>query len=92
MEAIVGNKLAPGLLDHYLGKTGFDSQQTSEPEDPNRPNNLWEPLKGDHGAHGAFERQARETSVELQASLGRPWIGAGLAAIAAVVFLAARRG
>lgn len=48
----MGNKLAPGLLDRYLGKTGFDSQQTSEPEDPNRPNNLWEPLKGDHGAHG----------------------------------------
>src|ERR1051326_6836108 len=49
VEAIVGNKLAPGLLDRYLGKTGFKSQQTSEPEDPNRPNNLWEPVKGDHG-------------------------------------------
>lgn len=92
VEAIVGNKLAPGLLDRYLGKTGFDSQQTSEPADPNRPNNLWEPVKGDHGAHGAFDRQARETSLELHASLGRGWIGAGLAAIAAVVLLASRRG
>jgi short-subunit dehydrogenase len=92
VEAIVGNKLAPGLLDRYLGKTGFDSQQTSELEDPNRPNNLWEPLKGDPGAHGAFDRHARETSLELQASLGRRWIGAGLAAIAAAVLLASRRG
>jgi short-subunit dehydrogenase len=92
VEAIVGNKLAPGVLDRYLGKTGFDSQQTSEPEDPNRPNNLWEPLKGDHGAHGAFDLQARETSLELQASLGRRWIGAGLAAIVAAVVLASRRG
>jgi NAD(P)-dependent dehydrogenase (short-subunit alcohol dehydrogenase family) len=92
VEAIIGNKLAPGLLDRYLGKTGFDSQQTSEPEDPTRPNNLWEPVRGDHGAHGAFDRQARETSLELQASLGRRWIGAGLAAIAAAVLLASRRG
>src|SRR5579872_1968415 len=30
VEAIVGNKLAPGLLDRYLGKTGFASQQRSE--------------------------------------------------------------
>jgi short-subunit dehydrogenase len=93
VEAIVGNKLAPGVLDRYLGKTGFDSQQTSEPEDPNRPNNLWEPLKGDYGAHGTFDGRARETSLELQASLGRRWIGAGLAAaIAAAVLLASRRG
>ena len=92
VEAIVGNKLAPGLLDRYLGKTGFDSQQTSEPEDPNRPNNLWEPLKGDHGARGAFGYQARDTSLELRASLGRRWIGAGLAAIAAAVLLVSRRG
>jgi short-subunit dehydrogenase len=92
VEAIVGNKLAPGLLDRYLGKTGFNSQQTSEPEEPNRPNNLWEPVNGDHGAHGAFDGQAHETSLELQASLGRRWIGAGLAAIAAALLIASRRG
>ena len=92
VEAIVGNKLAPGLLDRYLGKTGFDSQQTSEPADPNRPNNLWEPVQGDHGAHGAFDRQAHETSWELRASLARGWIGAGLAAMAATLLLASRRG
>src|SRR5205807_3390086 len=88
VEAIVGNKIAPQVLDHYLGRTGYASQQTSEPENPNRPNNLWQPLKGDHGAHGTFDPQARETSFELQASLSRRWIGAGLAAIAAAVLLA----
>ena len=90
VEAIVANKLAPGLLDRYLGKTGFDSQQTSEPEDPNRPNNLWEPLKGDHGAHGVFGPQANGTSWELLASLGRNWIGAGLAGLALAVLLSRR--
>src|SRR2546429_4936398 len=42
VEAIVANKVAPGVLDHYLGRTGFQSQQTSEPENPDRPDNLWE--------------------------------------------------
>jgi short-subunit dehydrogenase len=92
VEAIIGNKIAPALLDRYLGKTGFASQQTSEPENPNRPNNLWHPINGDHGAHGAFDSRAHDTSWELGATLDRRWIGAGLAAIAAAVFLASWRG
>jgi NAD(P)-dependent dehydrogenase (short-subunit alcohol dehydrogenase family) len=92
VEAIVGNKLAPGLLDRYLGKTAFASQQTSELEDSNRPNNLWNPVEGDHGAHGAFDGQAHDISWEFQASLGRRWIGVGLAVIAAAVLLNSRRG
>jgi len=31
VEAIVSNKVAPGLLDRYLGRTGYESQQTDEP-------------------------------------------------------------
>jgi short-subunit dehydrogenase len=92
VEAIVGNKLAPGWLDHYLGKTGFASQQTCEPEDPDRPNNLWKPVAGDHGAHGTFDSRAHDHSWEVQASLGRQWIGAGLAVFAAALLLAVRRG
>jgi len=92
VEAIIGNKIAPGWLDRYLGKTGFASQQTSEREDPNRPDNLWMPLEGDHGAHGTFNRQAHERSWEVKASLGRGWIGAGLAMVVAAFLLASRRG
>ena len=92
VEAIVGNKLAPGLLDHYLGRTGFASQQTSEPEDPNRPDNLWKAVAGDHGAHGTFDSRAHEQSWEVRASLGRRWIGAGLAVMAAAMLLASRHG
>jgi len=91
VEAIVGNKLAPGWLDRYLGKTGFASQQTSEAEDPDRPDNLWKPLKGDHGAHGSFGGQAHGRSWELQMSLRRRWIGAGLAVVATSLLLASRR-
>src|SRR5436305_13106422 len=79
VEAIVGNKIAPGLLDHYLGRTGYASQQTDEPEDPNRPDNLWNPLPGDHGAHGTFDSRASARSFELWADLHRKWLALGLA-------------
>ena len=91
VEAIIGNKIAPGTLDHYLGKTGYAAQQTCEPEDPNRPDNLWAPVKGDHGAHGRFDSRAHATSWELRASFKRKWIGVGLAAIVTAALLVSRR-
>src|SRR5438067_3917909 len=54
VKAIVADKIAPRLLDHYLARTGYGSQQYDGAEDPNRPDNLWQPVPGDHGAHGAF--------------------------------------
>jgi NADP-dependent 3-hydroxy acid dehydrogenase YdfG len=87
VEAIIGNKLAPGLLDRYLGRNGFASQQTSELEDPNRPDNLWKPVPGDHGAHGTFDSLAHDRSWELWVNLKRQWIGIGLAMVAAGVVL-----
>jgi len=41
VETIVGNKIAPCLLDHYLARNCHDAQQTGAPEDPQRPDNLW---------------------------------------------------
>lgn len=82
VEAVYGNKLAPGYADRYLAKTGFASQQTNEPADPDRPYNLWEPLPGDHGAHGRFDARARPFSVELWLRTHRELaavVGAGLA-------------
>ncbi|PYM00368.1 MAG: short-chain dehydrogenase [Verrucomicrobia bacterium] len=73
------NKLAPGLLDHYLARTGYDSQQYDGAEDPNRPNNLWQPVPGDHGAHGAFDAPARSWSPQLWTSEHRTLVA--LAAI-----------
>src|SRR5262249_53750834 len=56
---------APGLGDHYLAETGFDSQMTDEPEDRGRPDNLWAPVPGDFGAHGVFDDRAKDTSLQL---------------------------
>src|SRR5579872_1069481 len=78
VEAIWGNKIASPLLDRYLARTGYDSQQTNEPADPRRPDNLWQPLPGDHGAHGRFAARSRDRSVQT-------WINERLPALAAVV-------
>ena len=78
VKAIVADKIAPGLLDRYLGRTGYDSQQYDGPEDPNRPNNLWQPVAGDHGAHGAFDARASDWSPQLWTSEHRGWIAAAV--------------
>lgn len=89
LQAIVGNKIAPGLLDHYLARTGYDAQQHDGREDPNRPNNLWQPLSGDHGAHGSFDRRARGYSLEWWADSHRLLLGVvGLAGAAAAIYAA----
>ena len=64
LKAIFGNKLVPSYADHYLAKTGYDSQQYDGSEDPNRSDNLYQPLPGDHGAHGAFDDRAKSWSAE----------------------------
>ncbi len=63
----VGNKLAPGLGDRYLASTGYASQQTDQPEDPDRPDNLWAPVDADRdfGVHGRFGSTARGRSWQL---------------------------
>jgi hypothetical protein len=89
--AITGNKIAPGLLDHYLGRTGYDSQQTGEPVNPDRPSNLFDPLPGDHGARGIFDAGATSKSEELWTAMHRGWIAAGIGAAAVALAALLRR-
>ena len=69
---IWGQKVAAPLLDIYLGRTGFKSQQTSEEVGPDRPHNLWEPVDGeqgrDHGAHGVFDSTSHASAPQLWCS------------------------
>ncbi len=68
-QAIIGNKFFPGILDKMMAKTGFKGQQTDEPENPDRKNNLWEPVPGNHSAHGTFDNISKSTSPALWLSL-----------------------
>jgi NAD(P)-dependent dehydrogenase (short-subunit alcohol dehydrogenase family) len=88
--AVEGNKLFPGLIDRYLARTGYDSQQTDEPVAAGRRDNLWEPLVGDHGAHGDFDDRASDFSPQLWANTHRVWLGlacTGLAGLALAALL-----
>ena len=87
VKAIIGNKLFPGLLDHYLAHTGYKGQQTDEPQDPNQRYNLYEPVPGDHGAHGRFDDRARNFSPQLWTDLHRDSLAA-FALLGAVVLAA----
>lgn len=80
VKAIMGQKFFPGLLDFYLGKTGYDSQQRKEPDSPDRPYNVWHPVSTELGAHGPFESSSRPFSFEAEVSKHRGWfvLGCGL--------------
>jgi short-subunit dehydrogenase len=83
--SIYGNQFIPGLLDRYLAKTGFSSQQTGERVSDGRPDNLFEPAAGDYGAHGVFNDKAHSHSIQTWMTENRYWLGLALfAAIAGV--------
>lgn len=66
------NAIAPGLLDRYLARTGFESQQTGQPNDSDAPENLWTAADDrgghDYGAHGAFDRRSHNGDPQVWAS------------------------
>jgi NAD(P)-dependent dehydrogenase (short-subunit alcohol dehydrogenase family) len=94
---ILANRVAPALLDRYLARTGYDSQQTAEPADPDQPDNLLQPADGVHGhdfgAHGAFDGRshARSPQAWLSRHPGMTSAVLGGAAVAGGL-LAAKRG
>jgi hypothetical protein len=80
---VLANKLAPGLLDRYLAKTGYESQQmTGDPVDPDRQDNLFHPVPGMAGEHGIFDDRAWSHSPQLWATTHKSLLAAGTAAVA----------
>ncbi len=81
---LLGNAVAPALLDRYLAKTGFKDQQVEELEEE-RPDNLFAPLDGsggrDFGAHGTFDDQAKGSSVQQWLSHRAAPLAAGAGAL-----------
>ncbi len=86
---IFAQKFAAPLLDRYLGRTGYKSQQTDQREAPGKPGNLWEPLDEapgtDHGAHGEFDDKSRDHSNHDRLSEVAESAGAGVVEAAETV-------
>jgi hypothetical protein len=80
---VLANKIAPGLLDRYLAKTGYKSQQIPDtPVVDDRPDNLYEPVAGFDHAHGIFDNQAWSHSPQLWTTTHKALVAAGAAAVA----------
>jgi len=93
MGTLIANAIAPGLLDRYLGKTGYQAQEDDRPESPDRPVNLWEPADGpsghDYTAHGSFDDKAKPRSAQLWASQHHGVLGGTLLGLAGAAGVAA---
>ncbi len=86
VQAILANRIAPGLIDRYLASAGYSGQLTDEAEPADAPGNLFEPVPGPYGAHGRFDAQARSGSWEMFTDRHRAafWGAAALGALAII--------
>lgn len=88
VQAILGTRVMPGFLDRMLGHRAVHGQHTDEPLPVPRPDNLWQPVPGDHGAHGRFDDTALDSSAQYWLTTHRPLLAAvavALLALAAIV-------
>lgn len=94
VKTVVGDKIAPGLADWRAAQVVWEGHQSEVPDPPGRPDNLYTPLPGDHGAHGPYDRSAIDHSWQLWATTHRKQlavVGAGIAAGAVLGWLALKR-
>lgn len=91
---LLGNAVAPGLLDKYLARTGFASQQTNEPRPADQPANLWEPADStkDFGTHGVFDDRSKPRSIQLWASQHHGLVAAAAGTLGLAAGAGALRG
>lgn len=87
-KTIWGNRFGPAIADRILARSGYDDQQTDEPEAPDRPSNLWDSVPGDFAATGRFgEREIARTRWTVFGR--RPWLLVALLALGFVALLVA---
>ena len=82
------NKFFPGIGDYYLGKTGYDDQQTDEKEDPDRPDNLFQPVEAPWAARGPFDDKAKDSSKGLWAQTHKGAVAATGVLVAGLAYRA----
>src|ERR671930_683517 len=74
-----GQKLSPRAGDLLLLRNGWKGQHTKELKPTDSPDNLFDVLPGDPGAHGRFDERSRDTTLWTWLRLRRGLIGAGVA-------------
>jgi len=84
VKAILATRIFPGLLDRILAKEGYDGQHTDEPLPPGRRSNLYDPVPGDHGAHGRFDARSKPYSTQLWLDTHRTLLAGAFALVAGI--------
>lgn len=94
LKLIAGSMAAPGVVDRILAEQGPPGQQDREPAEP-RPDNLFDPVPGDFGAHGRFDDEAKpslESARTGNVRFAAAGIGTALVAgLAAAAYASGRR-
>jgi NAD(P)-dependent dehydrogenase (short-subunit alcohol dehydrogenase family) len=80
-----GQKLSPRAGDWMLRRMGWKGQHTGQPKAIDSPDNLYETLPGDPGAHGRFDDESRESTLWTSLRLRRLLVGGTAAAAAGAV-------
>jgi NAD(P)-dependent dehydrogenase (short-subunit alcohol dehydrogenase family) len=87
VQTVLGNAVAPWVVDRRLLRLGYDGQQTDEPEQPSRPDNLFAPVELDVAAAGRFGAAERDHAIRLTGDVAR---GAAVMALAGAAMAAVR--
>ena len=85
VRAIWGQRFLPGVLDHLAARMAWDGQMYDGAQDPSRPVDLYEPVPGHQGAHGAFDARAQDHSWEVQLTMQASWLSSALYKLAGTV-------
>ncbi|MDQ1544977.1 MAG: hypothetical protein QOK08_2615 [Actinomycetota bacterium] len=92
VATILGNRFASRIADHGAAKGGYSGQQAQWLKEPMLPSNLYTPVDGDHGAHGAFDSRALRITPQTWAIRHRVlmWILGGVTLMGAISAAAAK--
>jgi short-subunit dehydrogenase len=95
VSALYAQRFIPGIADGYLARHAWEGQMdASDPDDPDRPSNLFESVPGDQAAHGRFDDRALDHSAQLWTTTRRGALAAlalGCAGLTGILALR-RRG
>jgi NADP-dependent 3-hydroxy acid dehydrogenase YdfG len=81
---VLGQRIAPGLMDRYVANRAWVGQQSDDPEHAGRPDSLDSPVAVNVGAHGTFDQEASPDSALLWAEMHRGAVAAAALGVGAL--------
>ncbi|WP_011582994.1 MULTISPECIES: SDR family oxidoreductase [Chelativorans] len=84
-QVILGNALAPWLLDRYLARVCYEGQQRQRQLPRGRADNLFHPVHEPHSTHGSFDKEASSSALAFSENTLR--IAAAVAGLGAAMIV-----